>query len=138
MLVDSSPPLNPRRAGWLRAYLPLFIACVAIYVVSGMKDPPVPEVLVFRFSDKFMHAGVYAVVGALAYRGRLLRSMRPSRALVWHATLIVAVHGAFDELHQAFVPNRTADVFDLLADTVGGVIGAALAHELVRRARRDT
>lgn len=126
---------NPKRAGWLRAYLPLLAACAAIYIVSGMKDPPVPEVLVFRFSDKLMHAGVYGVVGAFAYRGRLLRSMRRPWTLVWHATLIASAHGAFDEFHQSFVPNRTADVFDLLADTAGGLIGAALAHELLRRRR---
>ncbi|MFZ9886600.1 MAG: VanZ family protein [Myxococcota bacterium] len=133
MTVERLRSATQSRATWLIAYLPLLIGFAAIFVVSGMKNPPVPELLVFRFSDKLMHAAVYAVIGAFAYRGRLLRSGRSSWALVWHATLIAAAHGAFDELHQYFVPNRSADLFDLLADTLGGGVGAALLHHVTRR-----
>ena len=42
--------------------------------------------------------------------------------------LTVLAYGIFDECHQYFVPPRTPDVFDLLAD----VTGAIVAQELLR------
>lgn len=34
------------------------------------------------------------------------------------------LYGLTDEYHQSLVPGREADVLDLLADTVGGLLGA--------------
>jgi VanZ family protein len=36
--------------------------------------------------------------------------------------LLVIVYGASDEFHQYFVPGRQADVFDLMADSLGAVV----------------
>jgi VanZ family protein/UDP-2,3-diacylglucosamine pyrophosphatase LpxH len=41
--------------------------------------------------------------------------------------LLVSLFGCSDEFHQSFVPNRDADVFDWLADTLGGGLGLALS-----------
>jgi VanZ family protein len=38
----------------------------------------------------------------------------------------VVLYGASDELHQMFVPGRTAAFDDLLADTIGALVGASL------------
>ncbi len=35
---------------------------------------------------------------------------------------VVILYGLFDEFHQGFVPGRTSDIFDALADAVGGMI----------------
>jgi VanZ family protein len=34
--------------------------------------------------------------------------------------------GYLDEVHQAFVPGRTADAWDLFADFLGSIAGAAI------------
>jgi VanZ family protein len=39
------------------------------------------------------------------------------------ALAVVFLYGASDEIHQAFVPNRTAQFSDVLVDTLGGAIG---------------
>jgi VanZ family protein len=39
------------------------------------------------------------------------------------AILITSAYGASDEFHQWFVPNRSCDVWDWTADTIGGILG---------------
>ena len=41
------------------------------------------------------------------------------------AFLITSAYGASDEFHQRFVPHRTCDVADWVADTFGGFLAAA-------------
>lgn len=41
-------------------------------------------------------------------------------------TAIASVYGAIDEFHQYFVDNRSSDVWDWVADTLGGAAGAAV------------
>jgi hypothetical protein len=54
-----------------------------------------------------------------SYGNALLRS-----ALI--AIALTATWGYLDELHQAFVPGRTADRWDLLADLLGAIAGASV------------
>ena len=51
------------------------------------------------------------------------------------ALSMVFLYGASDEIHQAFVPNRTAQVSDVLIDTAGGAAGL-LALWIVGRWRK--
>lgn len=39
------------------------------------------------------------------------------------ALALTVLYGVSDELHQAFVPGRTASEADLLADAIGGLLG---------------
>ncbi len=38
--------------------------------------------------------------------------------------LIATFYGVTDEIHQFFVPGRTADVYDVLSDFIGASIGS--------------
>lgn len=115
------------------AYLPFVLACAAISIVSHLSEPPIPEALVFRFSDKLMHAAAYSVVGALAFLGAARRRLSLTRAAVVEAVLLATLHGALDEVHQSFVPKRLASVGDVVADLVGATLGALVMAALLRR-----
>ena len=39
------------------------------------------------------------------------------------AVLFSTLYGAFDEVHQAFTPERTPDARDLFADALGAALG---------------
>ena len=60
------------------------------------------------------------------------RGLTPTRlAVAWAVTVI---YGATDEWHQSFVPGRTPDINDLLADAVGAFAAVMLvkAWDIIR------
>ena len=105
----------------------------AIFVGSSSSDPSyVPPV----FSDKLLHLGAYALLGAALLRG--FSGARPERVTgrrALGAVLAALLFGISDEFHQSFVPGRTPDVMDLLMDVVGGAIGATLYWMVIKKLR---
>ena len=75
--------------------------------------------------DKYLHAALYSGLGALVVRalaGGLRRPM--TLTIVVGAIAITAGYGVSDEFHQSFVPLRSVEALDVVADTVGGSIAA--------------
>jgi VanZ family protein len=114
--VISSPGV--RVAAWIAvgAYLAL------IYWLSSQSDP-LPE-LTLKVWDKALHAVEYGGIGFLLALAFLASGVALRRALLV-AAVGASVYGASDEIHQAFVPNRSFDVRHWAADTVGAALGAA-------------
>ena len=82
----------------------------------------------FPGDDKLVHAAFYAVLGGL---------LRLAGVRLPLAVLLVAAIGSVDEfVVQARIPQRNADPWDLLADVVGGTLGALVAAHWLRRATR--
>jgi len=67
--------------------------------------------------DKLYHAGNFGVLAALLYL---------ATGRVWLAVLLASLYGVSDEVHQAFVPGRSADAADWLADTAGALVAVGL------------
>ena len=75
-----------------------------------------PEMFVFHLFE-------YIPLGFLAARAASktpMLSLRNSRPF---SMFIGAAYGLSDELHQYFVPGRTASPLDALADSIGVVLG---------------
>ena len=125
-------PLTSRRR-WLWLWLPVVLYAAAIVLVSSRPSPPLPD----GISDKSGHAAAYCGLGLVVLRALA----RAELAGVGAGTSLAAVglttaFGASDELHQLFVPGRSADVHDLVADATGAAVGvttAWLAAALTRR-----
>ena len=72
--------------------------------------------------DKLLHALVYTVLGVLTTRAALMGSRRAATlALVVGG---IAIFGALDELHQAWIPGRYPSMADWWADALGGTAGS--------------
>jgi len=87
-------------------------------------------------SDKTGHSTGYAILGALLLRalaGGRLQGVTWKRAIA--AIVLSTLYGVSDELHQLFVPGRSADPYDVLADSVGATIAASIGW-LLGLARR--
>lgn len=81
--------------------------------------------------DLGAHFGLYLVLGGLA--GRAARLTGFDRRQRWRMLAALALVAAADEAHQYLIPGRDASVLDWIADTIGVVMGNALASWLARR-----
>ncbi len=102
---------------------------VATHVPSPWDEPSGPS----GQGDKLEHFVAYAGLGFLLVWSMLAvwSRLRPRWAFA-----IAVVYGAVDELLQGLVPTRVPDVWDLLADAMGALIGVALAVLMVRVVRK--
>jgi len=104
----------------------LFLICAlgwagVIFYLSHLPGVEVPPL--FFGKDKLFHAIVFGILGFFTV-GALngpVHSQRISRP--WLAVLLVTAYGVLDEFHQHFVPGRTPDIYDLMADAAGGLLG---------------
>jgi VanZ family protein len=94
-----------------------------IFFVSSLPTAPLPP----GVSDKSGHLIAYLVLVVLAVRacaGGL--PPRVTRGVAIGALMIAMGYGAFDEIHQWFVPGRSAELADWFADSAGAGIGLAV------------
>lgn len=89
-----------------------------IFALSSIPGPAFPESVDFlsRFAT-VAHFLLYAVLGLLVIRAL---GRTEIRALTL-AVIIASLYGVSDEIHQIFVPGRSPDVVDWLADTLGAL-----------------
>jgi len=81
----------------------------------------------FPFRDKGVHAAEYGVLGVLLAHALAGTFASRSRAVLWWwAAGLTVLFGMTDEIHQAFVPGRSSDILDVVADAVGAVAGASV------------
>ncbi len=100
--------------------LTIFYAGI-IFLFSSMPVPPQP-VKGVGYAPFIEHIVEYSILGFL-----LLASLRGSertrgRAIII-AILVATFYGITDEIHQAFVPGRDLSIMDVLADSIGAIIG---------------
>jgi VanZ family protein len=111
-------------------------ACGVLWL-SSLTPMELPDVA-FLVSDKINHLAVFAVGGWLA--ASALRVSRPMAAVAGRivlAVVIIATFGALDESLQLFIPGRMGgDIYDWIADVLGGVAGALLSLATHQRLER--
>ena len=77
----------------------------------------------FVHFDKLVHAGEYGILSLLLYRAFIHAQQGWLRKqAVSLSVLSCIIFGFSDEVHQMYVPMRTADAADFLADSIGVVL----------------
>jgi len=107
----------------------------AIFVQSSISRLSVPD-MGFKLQDKVAHSIEYAILAVLLVRAFKNMVFVKTRWRMWWLTIIVgAGYAVLDEIHQYFVPGRTADIFDVAADVVGVaiVVFVSIIFELYRK-----
>lgn len=115
--------LTRRLAYWL----PPLLYAAFIFHVSSQSDP-FPTIAPL-FWDKAVHASEYALLALLTCRALRSEGLR-WRVAIPVAIVLVSAYGGSDEWHQMFVPMRSSDRMDWLADTAGSVLGC-LAYRVL-------
>ncbi|NOX08830.1 MAG: VanZ family protein [Gammaproteobacteria bacterium] len=114
---------------WLHRIL--FISWAAtIFFMSGRAHIATP--IIFQAQDKLVHAIAY---GALAFflAGALQQWIKKDGTRFFTACLVVILYGISDEWHQYYTPGRHADIYDVIADAVGAILGVGLFYLLSRK-----
>lgn len=99
--------------------------CGLIFLLSSQSGPPAADwgFLALPGVDKLVHSVLYAGLAAFVSVG-IWRSNETIRASLhfWIPVAFALIYGLSDEIHQIYVPERTFDWLDLLADGVGATI----------------
>lgn len=104
----------------LSAWGPALLYMTGIFVASARPTISLPRL---EQSDKVLHFAAYAGLGTtLAYAGAQ-SALGPLPLIA-----IGSLYGASDEIHQSFVPGRTPDPLDWVADTLGAIAGVLAVH----------
>jgi VanZ family protein len=112
--------------------LPVIAFCIFIFwqsSYSGIISEPL-----FPYDDKVLHFAAYALLAFLAARDLIaekpLWSLTKIKII---AILFSSFYGLSDEMHQAFVSQRYASAWDLLADCAGSVAGCLVYTKFASR-----
>jgi VanZ family protein len=90
-----------------------------------------------RFPDTVTHGIGYLVLSFLVSRA-LSRGPRLGWASLLLAVTLATAYGVSDEIHQAFVPGRHPDPWDVGKDALGAVLGALAYQGIAPRHRLRT
>ena len=119
----------------------MFFGAVALYVAAIFVLSHFSGSFLQNFDlkiwDKLIHAVEYLPVGFLltGWLANWKRSPRSRVVFVVVVFVMVLVLGALDETHQFFVPGRTSSPGDILADVIGGTLGAIIGLIVFNRWR---
>jgi VanZ family protein len=130
--MPTTEPLAGRLAavaGRLGFWIPLLI-CTWLALIPEPPDNPV-----FRLSDVILHGAAFAYLTfAFVLMGTLRSALSTQTAargitktLALQAVVAMLGYGLFLELVQSFIPERSAELKDLLVDLAGIGVGLLLA-----------
>lgn len=117
-----------KKADWTkfpRFWFPLILYSGIIFYASSIPNVKTPLQAVFF--DKFLHVVLYLPFGFLLARLVYQTGFSVSRNRLLGIVLLgTFFYGVSDEAHQAFVPGRSKEFLDTMADTLGGFLGGCL------------
>lgn len=133
------------------------LAWIALsFYLSHQPTLPYPEGLDAKIISTMGHVGVFGVLSVLIWWALGIRSdgadsadgsseVRPvpsgGLALAlgrrkWLAIALTVAYGFIDEWHQSFVPGRTPDWRDIVADTIGAVLAMLVVRWIAAQVER--
>ncbi len=115
-------------------WAPVLALMALEFGLSSMSEVPGTR----GIDDKVLHVSGYAVLGLLALRACHGGIRIPRWAPAMAAAAMTVGYGVLDEIHQSFVPGRTADIKDVIADAVGFLAALAAVALVARRGKGRT
>jgi VanZ family protein len=113
------------------AWATLWLAYAAL--IFHLSSQPAPDLPILRvpWGDKWVHLGEFFLFGLLTFK-----TFEPRSPRAWALGFVVALaYAASDEIHQLYVPTRTASLLDWGTDALG-IFAGALVYRWLSRGRR--
>lgn len=101
----------------------LLIYCCLIFTESSFPGDDFPKIDL-TLADKYVHFIIYFGLCLLFFYSlnNQTKFTKLHQSPLFFALLFTSLFGITDELHQYFVPNRSCDILDWTADTIGALI----------------
>lgn len=74
---------------------------------------------------KLAHFSIYTVVGLLMMSLMSTYKLKQNKR-IWTSLMVGVLYASSDEIHQYFVPERSARVFDVMIDSAGVCLGICI------------
>lgn len=117
-------------------FLAIFYALL-IFAVSAIPQLS-PPFWGFKFEDKILHFIEYSLFSFLLFFAFFTSKKEFFQKRVFLFSSLIGIIYAFsDEIHQRFVPGRSYDLFDFLADCVGIIIVQTIIWAYLKRKRNQ-
>ena len=133
--MTSVPAARRSLASSSLGFVPALLYAGLIFYLSSYPIPP--SLAPPQGADKLVHFVEYGALGFFLAFAFARLGMRPARVVLW-SFVLGTLYGISDELHQSFVPARSAEVLDAVADAIGsfmGALGYVVLSHLWRRRR---
>ncbi len=120
-----------------RSFRAPFAWAAVLFIQSSLPDLD-PPMRLSRWDDKWAHVLIYAPLGFLLLRAlQQIKSEQTKHALFWLTFFLGSAYGATDEIHQYFVPGRSPDWRDWVADSIGVALGAYFCLRVLMKKREQ-
>ena len=125
-------PYSNTLSGIISYRLPVIACCLGIFWQSSY--PAIISEPFFPHSDKLIHFFAYAFLALLCARDLMAEKPSwPAMKIKIISIVFASAFGLSDEMHQSFVPDRCASLFDFLADCCGSIFGCFIYLGLIPR-----
>ncbi len=113
-------------------HLPLIIYWIILFILTSL---PSSMAITTDVSDKVNHFGAYGLLSVLLYLNLYFQDKIEvlNKFPATFTVLIASIYGMVDEIHQMFVPGRSAEFLDWLADFSGSLVAVLIARYLIGR-----
>ena len=107
-----------------------FIAQNFPHIRHGLENNLISLNTLIFLVRKTAHFAEYAILGSLFFLN--LKNWQKSNGTLTMSILFSYLYAITDELHQVFVPGRSAQFRDVLIDTLGASFGAIITYLIVK------
>lgn len=101
-----------------RKWLPTLIVMAIIFISSSIPGGAIESVGLgkeaYHINGHFLF---FLILGLCLYK---------STKNIFLSILLTSLYGIFDEFHQLYTPLRSASLFDVFVDTIGGIISGII------------
>jgi VanZ family protein len=113
-------------------FFPLVIYWAALLVGTSIPIQSIPSI--FEFGDKLEHLSAYAGLSILLNLAMVFQN-KSEEVKVKHnlySFFAAAGYGILDELHQIFIPGRSCELLDYIADLIGITLGLIILSVIMK------
>lgn len=126
------------KLGTFRIAAPFVIWLLIIFALSAYPKAIIPQGKYISW-DKIAHLIEFGILGYLTARVAYFSGKLPlHRHWIWISVIFGVLYAASDEWHQLHVQGRFASPYDVIADSIGVILGTCYFYWGIRSQRRSS